>query len=89
MAGPARKTRSLFRLISERFRPHWLWFVIGTACAAVTDDASNQLCDFALGLVSPNSATATEVCSNRASCAPDGASATPATDATNIPRRRC
>ena len=36
MAGPARKTRSLFRLISERFRPHWLWFVIGTACAAVT-----------------------------------------------------
>lgn len=30
------KTRSLFRLVRERFKPHWLWFVIGTGCAAVT-----------------------------------------------------
>ena len=47
------------------------------ACAAVddggtADDTSDDKCQFSLGLVSPNSATATEVCSNRASCTPDG-----------------
>ncbi len=30
------KTRSLFRLIRERFRPHWTWFALGTGCAAIT-----------------------------------------------------
>lgn len=37
---PALQSRSLFRLIRERFASHWKWFVIGTACAAVTSIAA-------------------------------------------------
>ncbi|WP_300378611.1 ABC transporter ATP-binding protein [Henriciella sp.] len=31
---------SLWRLIRERFVPHWRWFAIGTGCAAVTSVAA-------------------------------------------------
>lgn len=36
MASEPERTHSLFRLIRERFKPHWKWFVVGTLCAAVT-----------------------------------------------------
>ncbi|WP_424339988.1 ABC transporter ATP-binding protein, partial [Henriciella sp.] len=39
-AVPAPRTRSLFRLIRERFASHWKWFVIGTVCAAITSIAA-------------------------------------------------
>ena len=32
--------RSLWRLIRERYLPHWKWFALGTACAAVTSAAA-------------------------------------------------
>lgn len=40
MAGEPERSRSLFRLTTERFKPHWRWFAIGTACAAVTSAAA-------------------------------------------------
>ncbi|MEQ9315609.1 MAG: ABC transporter ATP-binding protein [Henriciella sp.] len=36
----ATQSRSLFRLIRERFFSHWKWFALGTACAAVTSIAA-------------------------------------------------
>ncbi|MEE2878525.1 MAG: ABC transporter ATP-binding protein [Pseudomonadota bacterium] len=33
-------SRSLWRLIRERYLPHWKWFALGTACAAVTSIAA-------------------------------------------------
>ncbi len=32
--------RSLWRLIRERYLPHWKWFALGTACAAITSVAA-------------------------------------------------
>jgi cytochrome c-type biogenesis protein CcmF len=36
MASEPERTHSLFRLIRERFKPHWKWFGVGTLCAAIT-----------------------------------------------------
>ncbi|WP_300392160.1 ABC transporter ATP-binding protein [Henriciella sp.] len=32
--------RSLWRLIRERYLPHWKWFALGTTCAAITSVAA-------------------------------------------------
>ena len=39
-AGGRGGARSLWRLIRERYLPHWKWFALGTACAAITSVAA-------------------------------------------------